>query len=953
MSLKGSVLFCLFLCAGFFCFGRNPGDASFIKTEDGILVTPDPAFSGGAARVRLQVVAENIIRVLALPSGADSTSKSFITVYKKDPSVKWDVVPGKDVISLRTRELVATVTLRTGAVAFFDTRGRRLLGEEAGGRTLKPAVFEGKPSWGIRQAFRAPAGDAWYGLGQHQDDIYNYRTRPVFLWQNNTEVAIPFLISSKNYGVLWDNNSLTQAGDGRSFRPLSSLELFDKEGTPGWLTASYANDQKKPEAIAFRRAESAINYEWLGDSKRHLPDSFNVANGSITWEGSFRSAFDDVHSFRFTYGGYLKVWLNGKEVLDRWREAWNPAPALVDFPVKKGTKNSIRIQWIPAGSESYLTARWLEPSTQPDVFAFDSEAGQRLDYYFISGTNMDSVIAGYRKLTGPAVMMPKWVFGKWQSRERYKTEKELVETVAEFRKRRIPLDNIVQDWSYWKEAEWGSQEFDPARFPNFDSAVRTLHDQYHTRVMISVWPKFYEGIPAYNEFNRKGWLYRRNVADRQRDWIGKGYVSTFYDVFNEEAQKGFWDLLNEKLYTKGVDAWWMDASEPDILSNVSPEKRKDQMLGTAAGPAAEVLNAYPLLNAKGIYEGQRATKPGSRVFILTRSGFPGLQRYAAATWSGDIGARWHDMKAQISAGLNFSMSGLPYWTMDIGGFVVEPRFHRPNAADQEEWRELQTRWYQFGAFVPLFRVHGQFPFREIYNTAPEGHPAYSSMLYYDHLRYRLLPYIYSLAGKTYHQHYTLMRGLAMDFPGDPRVAYIGDQYLFGPSLLVNPVYTYKERQRKLYLPAGTGWYDFYSGAYRTGGQDVTADAPYERMPLYVREGSILPMGPELQYTDEKQADTITLYVYTGRDASFTLYEDEGVNYNYEKGQFATIDFQYNELKKTLTIRDRKGSFPGMLQQRTFEVVWVSKDRPAGFDPARTADARVTYTGKAITVNRKP
>jgi len=414
------------------------------------------------------------------------------------------------------------------------------------------------------------------------------------------------------------------------------------------------------------------------------------------------------------------------------------------------------------------------------------------------------VISGYRTLTGKAQIVPKWALGFWQSRERYKTQNEILSTVDEFRKRKIPIDNIVLDWSYWKEAGWGSQDFDEARFPSPDSMIDVLHKKYNTQIMISVWPKFYEGISTYNEFDKQGWLYKKNIADRQRDWIGKGYISTFYDAFNEKARKGFWDLINKKIYSKGIDAWWMDASEPDILSNVDPEKRKLQMSPTALGSAAEYLNAYPLQNAKGIYEGQRSTDPDKRVFLLTRSGFAGSQRYAAVVWSGDIGSTWRDVKNQISAGSNFSMSGLPYWTMDAGGFVVPLKFEEPNAEGIEEWRELMTRWSQFGSFVPIFRSHGQFPFREIFNTAPEEHAAYKSFLYYDHLRYRLMPYIYSVAGAAYHNDYTIMRGLAMDFANDSEVLNITDQYMFGPSLLINPVYEYKKRQRELYLPKCAG-----------------------------------------------------------------------------------------------------------------------------------------------------
>ena len=466
--------------------------------------------------------------------------------------------------------------------------------------------------------------------------------------------------------------------------------------------------------------------------------------------------------------------------------------------------------------------------------------------------------------------------------------------------------------------------------------------------MISVWPKFYEGIPTYNEFDKKGWLYKRNIADRQRDWIGRGYVSTFYDAFNENARKGFWDLINKKIYSKGFDAWWMDASEPDILSNVDPEKRKQQMNPTALGSAAEYLNAYPLQNAKGIYEGQRSTDPDKRVFLLTRSGFAGSQRYAASIWSGDIGSTWHDMKTQIAAGVNFSMSGLPYWTMDIGGFVVPEKFEKPNEESLEEWRELNARWYQFGAFVPLFRSHGQFPYREIFNIAPETHPAYQSFLYYNKLRYRLLPYIYSLAGAAYHDNYTIMRGLAMDFAKDTATLNIDDQYLFGPSLLINPVCAYKKISREVYLPKGEGWYDLYSGKFYAGRQTINADAPYERIPLFVKAGSVIPFGPELQYTSEKPPDTITLNIYTGADASFNLYEDEGTNYNYEKGAFSIIPIKYYEATKTITIGDRTGSFAGMLTKRVFQINVITPAKPKRLD-FDTGDKQIIYTGKKITI----
>lgn len=925
---------------------------SFVKTSDGVIITPA---TPGVAFVQLQVMGANIIRVTSTPVKNAPQRSSLIITGKPAGNVQWTVQETAGRLTLATPAVTATVNLATGAVSFADAQGKPLIAErQYNGRNFTPAIFEGQPLYNIRQTFETSPGDAIYGLGQHQDEVFNYRGHQVFLWQNNTEVAVPFLVSNKNYGILWDNYSITTVGDVRPYQPLSSLKLFAADGQQGWLTASYYNDKNDAAKPTFEKAESEIAYRYLGDSKRDLPASFNVAAGKIVWHGNIASAIGGQHVFKFLYGGYMKVWVDGKLVVDRWREAWNPGTQVVNLQMEKDKQYSLVIDWVPDGGESYAAADFAPPVPQADAnsYSFSSEAGNTEDYYFITGNNMDSVISGYRQLTGKATMPPKWVFGFWQSRERYKTQDEILSTVEEFRKRKIPLDNIVEDWSYWKQDDWGSQDFDASRFSNPDSMIDVLHNKYHTQFMISVWPKFYEGIDAYKKFNANGWLYTRNIADRQRDWIGKGYISTFYDPFNEGARKGFWDLLNEKLFKKGVDAFWMDASEPDILSNVSPYKRKLQMTPLALGTAAEYLNAYPLMNARGIYEGQRATGNTKRVYILTRSAFAGQQRYAATTWSGDISATWGDMKSQVTAGINFSMSGIPYWAMDVGGFAVQHKFEKPNAADLEEWREQVTRWYQFGAFCPVFRVHGQFPFREIYNTAPEDHPAYKSMLYYNKLRYRLMPYIYSLAGQAYQNNYTIMRGLVMDFAADTAVNSIGHQFMLGPSLLVNPVYTYHATTKNLYLPAGQGWYNLYTGAYTTGGQHIEADAPYGRMPVFVKEGSIIPFGPVMQYVAEKPTDPVTLFVYTGKDAAFTLYEDEGTNYNYEQGAFATIPITWNEAAQTLTIGNRLGSFNGMLKNRTFNIVWITSSQPNGVDGSEKPGAIIKYKGNSVNVKMK-
>ena len=924
----------------------------YVKTEDGVILYPNQIFSGNARAIKVQIIADNIIRVIACPDKGCWFVKVLSCPIPLIRYPVWDLIPlDSQRISLKTKLITVRADLATGALSFFDAKGNAIVSEKKMGRDIKETVYEGERSYVISQTFETTPDDAYYGLGQHQDGLINYKSYQENLFQNNTEIAVPFLISKKNYGILWDNYSITTVGDIRSYKSLNDLKLFSKDGETGWLTASYSNDKSKPNDVLLQKAESQINYKYLGDSRKLLPHEFKPESGVVTWEGSFASGISGVHKLKFLHGGYLKVWIDGKEMLDRWRQAWNPAVAIIDFNFEKDKRYSIKMEWIPDGGESYAAVTWQEPAEKDaeNDFSFLSEAGEQLDYYFICGNNMDEVIRGYRTLTGKAAIVPRWALGFWQSRERYKTQDEILNTVAEFRKRKIPLDNIVLDWSYWKENAWGSQEFDASRFSNPDSMINVLHEKYHTHFMISVWPKFYQGTKNYEEFNKNGWLYKRNIADSQRDWIGKGYVSTFYDAFNKDARKGFWNLIDEKLYKKGIDAWWMDASEPDLLSNVTPQRRKEQMYPLAAGLTAEYLNAYPLENARGIYEGQRSQYPNKRVFILTRSANAGLQRYGAAVWSGDIAARWHDMKNQVAAGVNLSMSGIPYWTMDIGGFAVEHRFENAKGEDAKEWKELMTRWYQFGSFCPLFRVHGQFPYREIFNVADEKDSAYQSMLFYDQLRYRLMPYIYSLAGYTYHKDYTIMRGLVMDFPNDNKVTDLNDQYMFGPSLLINPVCYYKGRSRQVYLPEGQGWYDLYSGKYFEGGHSINADARYEKIPVFVKEGSIIPFGPALQYSNEKKPDTITLYVYGGKDADFTLYEDEGTNYDYEKGSFANIQFNYSEKERTITIQKREGEYPGMLKRRFFRIVYMTKDRPSALEFEKFKGKVIKYDGNSLLV----
>jgi alpha-D-xyloside xylohydrolase len=462
---------------------------SFKQVDDGVIIYPDPRLSGNAQLVKLQVIAEDIIRVIASADKSLQKRNSLVVNFSDTIKPVWDVKQSGTKLTLATKEIKAIADLQTGAVSFTDLNGKAIIAErEINGRVITPAVFEGESLYSIRQTFETSPEDAFYGLGQHQEDVFNYKGQQVLFFQNNTEVAIPFLVSRKNYGILWDNYSLSRWGDVRNWQPLSALKLFDKNGVQGWLTASYSNDRNKPSEVAFEKAESEIDYPYLNDSKMNLPKEFAVSNGMITWQGSFASGIAGLHKIRFTYAGYIKVWIDNKLVLDRWRQAWNPGAGVINTDMQKDKKYSIRMEWMPDGGESYLTANWLPPVLGNDIntFSFESEAGRQVDYYFIAGKNMDNVIDGYRRLTGKAQIVPKWAMGFWQSRERYKTQNEILETVAEFRKRKIPLDNIVLDWSYWKQNDWGSQEFDATRFPNPDSMISVLHKNYKTRLMISV-----------------------------------------------------------------------------------------------------------------------------------------------------------------------------------------------------------------------------------------------------------------------------------------------------------------------------------------------------------------------------------------------------------------------------------------------------------------------------------
>jgi alpha-D-xyloside xylohydrolase len=477
----------------------------------------------------------------------------------------------------------------------------------------------------------------------------------------------------------------------------------------------------------------------------------------------------------------------------------------------------------------------------------------------------------------------------------------------------------------------GEMKWNP-NYPDPQGLIDKLHTE-HFHLMVSIWPYFRPGTAVYDEFDKKGWFIAKTVSPSYHP-VGQA----LYDATNPEARKQYWANANAALFQKGVDAWWLDTDEPET------EGREDSILTTNklfVGSGARYANVYPLFHSGGVSDGQRAASEEKRVFILSRSAYAGSQRYGVTAWSGDVMSDWMTFQRQIPAGLNYSISGMPYWTTDIGGFISGG-----NLADPK-FRELFVRWFQFGAFSPIFRVHGTRnpDENELWSYGAE---AQKILVDYDTLRYRLMPYIYSEAWQVTSRDGTLMRPLVMDWRNDVEAQNTGDEYLFGPAILVSPVTTQSAASRTVYLPPAT-WYDFWTGEKQDGGKRIEADAPLAKLPLFVRAGSIVPMGPAMEWTTEKPADPIELRIYPGADGDFTLYEDENDSYRYEKGAHATIALHWDDGARTLTLGAREGSFPGMLAERTFRVVLVNKGHGVGIGESETPEVSVAYKGEKMAV----
>jgi alpha-D-xyloside xylohydrolase len=946
---KALLIICLInvflVCQNNLSIARNLDSLnSIIVIKNGVeLTTP-------GLNLKVQFYDNDLVRILKWSKSGSAEKLSLCVIQDSTKTLAISIKQDNNTVILSSPSLTINISKINGIITFTDNTGNKLLNED-GIASFTPVTFNSDSGFTVQQKFQLTPEEGIYGLGQNQDGYFNYRGKKEILVQSNTNAVTPFLISTNNYGIFWDNYSKTVFTDS--------------------------------------------------------------TNGTSLW----------------------------------------------------------------------------------------SEMGNNIDYYFIHGKSMDDVISEYRELTGKVPMYGKWAYGYWQSKEHYKTQAEVLSIAKKYRELKMPIDNIIQDWDYWNGAQnWSGMFFDKSLYPKPKQMCDELH-KMNFHIAISIWPALGPNTVIYKDMLKQGYLYN------PVGWAGFKY----YDAYNPAADKLYCKYLDKGLFTKGLDGWWIDSSEPDVVNATtkeSEEYEQKKMGSNFLGSFARYMNPYSLVMTDAVYQNWRSLTSDRRAYILTRSGFAGQQRNASTTWSGDIGASWEIYRDQISAGVNFSMSGIPYWTFDIGGFVLgayDGVFN--NGGKDPAYQELYTRMFQFGAFCPIFRSHGSETPREIWEMGDFVKP----LLTADNLRYRLMPYIYSVAWMVTAKNYSFMRGLPMDFPSDKKAYSIGTQYMFGPSIMVCPVTDfmynkppqhsvlvdskyfktdggkpgllakyYKDAERKnlskeevdpeinftwytgrpdyltdstyaatwegklippetgryqfhlisydskriiinsdtlkitytsteqytelvnliagkeykikvetenkstgaarmklfwktpdifaeenlkeerkkeieVYLPSAgesknTIWYNFWTGEKFYGGKKITTHAPIGIIPLFIKAGSIIPMGPFIQYSTEKPADPIELRIYGGADGKFILYEDENDNYNYEKGKYSTIDFSWDDSNHKLIIDKSKGRFPGMLKTRKFNIVLVTKDIGTGLEISKSFSKVIKYSDNKLEVS---
>ena len=817
-------------------------------------------------------LSDNTVRIKFHKSATEELKELIFVTKTSAPAFQVADSPLK--LEIKAPKITISLDKQTGKLTFADKSGKVFLSEKSDSRKLTSGTIQGDSCYMVEQSFESSADEYIFGLGQFQDGQYNLKNVARRLTQVNTQIAIPFIFSSKGYGLLWHQYGLTDFNPTDNFIPLVK--------------------QEQPTTASAQMAEVTTT-----------SGTQRVSQNQSLYQGKFTVPEDGEYSIFLDLGDMGNrhfVVIDGKPCMDQ-SNMWLPPTSGTLLKLKAG-EHQVQVL-CKSDNTPKLSWKLSDNST-----TFRSPVAQGLDYVVFYGPSADDVIASYRNLSGNAPMFPQWAYGFWQCRERYMSGTHLVETVKEFRKRNLPVDVIVQDWQYWGSRGWGVPQFDEKNYPNPAGFIKELHD-LNAHFNISIWSNPDKNSTIGKEFVLKN----RFIPDTK--WL---------DYFNAETRKEYWNTLKVNMFDNGVDSWWMDAVEPE----------NDALKGTEThmGLGDFYRLTYPLMVSQAVSEGQRETSSDKRVCILTRSAFPGQQRYGIINWSGDIGGTWEVFRIQIVAGLNYTITGFPYWTTDIGGFF------RPGRSQytDEKYHELLTRWYQWGTFNPIFRMHGYMTETEPWKYGQKVEDNMRKML---NLRYQLLPYIYSEAWQITKNGSTIMRPLVMDFNGDTAAVNSKFQYMFGKSLLVAPVTEANVNQWNVYLPIDADWFDFWTGKHFAGGQTIKTDAPLDKIPLFVKAGSVIPMGKVIQSSAEK-SDTLEIRVYEGADARFELYEDEGDNYNYEKGLYSTITFRWDDKAQKLTISDRKGSFPGMLKNRSFTIVKISS--------ADKKEKVVNYTGKSVKIN---
>jgi len=817
-------------------------------------------------------LSDNTVRIKFHKSATEELKELIFVTKTSAPAFQVADSPLK--LEIKAPKITISLDKQTGKLTFADKSGKVFLSEKSDSRKLTSGTIQGDSCYMVEQSFESSADEYIFGLGQFQDGQYNLKNVARRLTQVNTQIAIPFIFSSKGYGLLWHQYGLTDFNPTDNFIPLVK--------------------QEQPTTASAQMAEVTTT-----------SGTQRVSQNQSLYQGKFTVPEDGEYSIFLDLGDMGNrhfVVIDGKPCMDQ-SNMWLPPTSGTLLKLKAG-EHQVQVL-CKSDNTPKLSWKLSDNST-----TFRSPVAQGLDYVVFYGPSADDVIASYRNLSGNAPMFPQWAYGFWQCRERYMSGTHLVETVKEFRKRNLPVDVIVQDWQYWGSRGWGVPQFDEKNYPNPAGFIKELHD-LNAHFNISIWSNPDKNSTIGKEFVLKN----RFIPDTK--WL---------DYFNAETRKEYWNTLKVNMFDNGVDSWWMDAVEPE----------NDALKGTEThmGLGDFYRLTYPLMVSQAVSEGQRETSSDKRVCILTRSAFPGQQRYGIINWSGDIGGTWEVFRIQIVAGLNYTITGFPYWTTDIGGFF------RPGRSQytDEKYHELLTRWYQWGTFNPIFRMHGYMTETEPWKYGQKVENNMRKML---NLRYQLLPYIYSEAWQITKNGSTIMRPLVMDFNGDTAAVNSKFQYMFGKSLLVAPVTEANVNQWNVYLPIDADWFDFWTGKHFAGGQTIKTDAPLDKIPLFVKAGSVIPMGKVIQSSAEK-SDTLEIRVYEGADARFELYEDEGDNYNYEKGLYSTITFRWDDKAQKLTISDRKGSFPGMLKNRSFTIVKISS--------ADKKEKVVNYTGKSVKIN---